>query len=188
MPRQMTAEKLAKEICEQEGFEYTDIIDFSEDMLIRKLAGEVIGGDKNKTPEQIVAEKLRLRHWYILLAEQMPNKYNNLTVIPIPKEYGDRGKFIWELVRTGWFDGKTYMVLDQIETMLDGSVSDTPYDPETDRHMEGKLVRTILAESFFLGKKNKLTKKAFAAKLDIHETTFDKKRDAGMATIFCFRS
>ncbi len=65
----MTAERLAEELCKQEGFDVKDASDFAEDMLTRLLAGQVVGEEdaNNKLPHVIQAQKIRLRHWYILL-------------------------------------------------------------------------------------------------------------------------
>lgn len=66
MPKEtrMTAEKLAEELCEQEGVDLKDASEFAEDMLTRLLAGQVVGEEdaNNKVPAVIQSQKLRLRH------------------------------------------------------------------------------------------------------------------------------
>lgn len=126
----LTAEKLAAKIAKQTGFDEQDASDFSEEMLLLLVAGQVVGevDGYNTSPEAIEKEKLRLRHWYILLVEQLPNVFNKDPIEPIPKKYGSRSDFIWELVRTLWITGKSTDILDKIEIMLDGSVSGTPYN------------------------------------------------------------
>ena len=185
MPKEtrMTAEKLAAELCEQEGFDVKDASEFAEDMLTRLLAGQVVGEEdaNNKVPAVIQSQKLRLRHWYILLVDQMPNVFNHDEPVPIPAEYGGRGDFIWELVRTIWIKGKSDGMLDKIERMLDGSVSGTLYDPEKDRRKEGKLIRTILTDCFFTGEASSLTNEEYASKLQISRSTLENKKQAGMA-------
>ena len=185
MPKEnrMTAERLAEELCEQEGFNKKDASEFAEDMLTRLLAGQVVGEEdvNNKKPEVIIVQKLRLRHWYILLVCQMPNIYNHDEPEPIPPEYGTRGDFIWELVRTIWIVEKSDVMLDKIERMLDGTVSGTPYDPEKDRRKDGKLVRTIITECFFTGEASSLTNEEYARKLQISRSTLESKKEAGTA-------
>ena len=185
MPKEnrMTAERLAEELCEQEGFNKKDASEFAEDMLTRLLAGQVVGEEdvNNKKPEVIIVQKLRLRHWYILLVCQMPNIYTHDEPEPIPPEYGTRGDFIWELVRTIWIVGKSDVMLDKIERMLDGTVSGTPYDPEKDRRKDGKLVRTIITECFFTGEASSLTNEEYARKLQISRSTLESKKEAGTA-------
>ena len=185
MPKdnRMTAEKLAAELCKQAGFSVQDSSDFSEDMLTRLLAGQVVGevDGFDSNPDSVQRSKLRLRHWYMLLCEQMPNVFNKDSIEPIPKEYGDRDDFIWELVRTPWIKGKTTDVLDKIERMLDGKVSGTQYNSDDDRRKDGKLVRTILEECFITGESNSLTNEQFADRLRISKSTLESKKEAGMA-------
>ena len=185
MPKEnrMTAEKLAEELCIQEGFDKKDASEFAEDMLTRLLAGHVVGEEdaNNKKPEVIKMQKLRLRHWYILLVCQMPNIFNHDEPESIPSEYGSRGDFIWELDRTISIMGKSDLMLDKIERMIDGAVSGTPYDVEKDRRKDGKLVRTILTECFFTGSASSLTNEAYARQLQISRSTLESKKDAGMA-------
>ena len=179
----LTAEKLAAKLAKQTGFDVQDASDFSEEMLLLLVAGQIVGEvyGYNTSPEAIEAEKLRLRHWYILLVEQLPNIFNKDPIEPIPKEYGSRGDFIWELVRTLWIKGKTTDVLDKIEIMLDGSVSGTPYDKEKDRRKDGKLVRTIIEECFITGECKSSTNEQLAERYGISTSTLESKRNAGMA-------
>lgn len=185
MPKgtRMTAEKLAAELSRQEGFNKKASSEFSEDMLTRLLAGQVVGEEdpKNKLPEVIKGQKLRLRHWYILLVDQIPNVFNHDEPEPIPDEYGDRDDFIWELVRTIWIKGMSNVMLDKIERMLDGVVSGTPYDVEKDKRKDGKLVRTIITECFFTGEASSLTNEEYARQLQISRSTLESKKEAGMA-------
>ena len=179
----LTAEKLAAKIAKQTGFDEQDASDFSEEMLLLLVAGQVVGevDGYNTSPEAIEKEKLRLRHWYILLVEQLPNVFNKDPIEPIPKKYGSRSDFIWELVRTLWITGKSTDILDKIEIMLDGSVSGTPYNIETDRRKDGKLVRTIIEECFITGECKSFSKEQLAERYGISISTLDNKRQAGMA-------
>ena len=179
----MTAERLAEELCKQEGFDVKDASDFAEDMLTRLLAGQVVGEEdaNNKLPHVIQAQKLRLRHWYILLVCQMPNIFNHDEPEPMPAEFGGRGDMIWELVRTSWIKGKSDKMLDKIERMIDGSVSGTPFDPEKDKRKDGKLIRKILSDCFFTGEASSLTNEEYARQLLISRSTLESKKAAGMA-------
>ena len=179
----LIAEKLAAKLSKQTGFKVPDASDFSEEMLTLLVAGQVVGGvdGYEETTERITAGKLRLRHWYILLAEQLPNIFNKDPIEPIPEEYGSREDFIWELVRTSWITGKSTDTLDMIEVMLDGKVSGTPYDIENDRRRDGKLVRTIIEECFITGECKSFSKEQLAERYGISVSTLDSKKNAGMA-------
>lgn len=179
----VTAEKLAAKLAKQTGFKVQDAADFSEEMLTLLVAGQVVGGvdGYEETAEKITAGKLRLRHWYILLVEQLPNILYTDPIEPMPKEYGTREDFIWELVRTCWIIGKSTDILDMIETMLDGRVSGTPYDIEKDRRRDGKLVRTIIEECFITGVCKSFSKERLAERYGISVSTLDSKKNAGMA-------
>ncbi|SEL12533.1 hypothetical protein SAMN04487770_10662 [Butyrivibrio sp. ob235] len=185
MPKdnRLTAEKLATSLCERAGFKLEDCKEFAEEMLTLLVAGQVVGevGGSDRTPEGIQRSKLRLRHWYILLVEQLPNIFNEDPIEPIPIEYGNRDNFIWELVRSPWIMGKSTDVLDYIERMLDGKVSGTPYDPDKDRRKDGKLIRKIIEECFITGDSKSLTNEALAERFGISVSTLENKKDAGMA-------
>lgn len=105
----LTAEKLAARLAKQTGFNVQDASYFSEEMLMLLVAGQIVGeaNGYEESSEMITAGKLRLRHWYILLAEQLQNEYNDEPIKEIPEDYGSREDFIWELVRISWIKGKS---------------------------------------------------------------------------------
>ena len=179
----LTAEKLATKLAKQTGFNVQDAKEFSEEMLTLLVAGQVVGevNGFDDSPAAITAGKLRLRHWYILLVEQLPNVFNKDPIEPIPEEYGTRGEFIWELVRTIWIKGKSTETLDKIEIMLDGSISGRSYDIEKDRRKDGKLVRTIIEDCFITGECKSASKEELAEKYGISISTLESKKNAGMA-------
>ena len=185
----VTAEKLAAKLAKQTGFKVQDAADFSEEMLTLLVAGQVVGGvdGYEETAEKITAGKLRLRHWYILLVEQLPNILYTDPIEPMPKEYGTREDFIWELVRTCWITGKSTDILDMIETMLDGRVSGTPYDIEKDRRRDGYIWIADVSlccqkrKCFITGVCKSFSKEQLAERYGISVSTLDSKKNAGMA-------
>lgn len=168
MSKRLKGEELAKELCRQEKLTFETVSLLTEALLCKYAVGrsQALKGPNNMTPEEIIKEKQYIRRRYI---EIMTG------VIPYSEQtYSD---FAWDVVRTRWFMDKAEMILDAIEELVDGKVSDTAYNPslEGEHRLEGKQMKTILKMAY-LGTENKImNKKSICAEMEISETTYERR-------------
>ncbi len=162
------AHDLAKEICEQEGVKYEDTYCIAKALLNRYGSGQAYASEQLLDEDAIVKQKQSIRRRYINI---MKNRMN------CGKK--ECREFIWSVVRAQWFMEKAKMTLDKIAYMVDGIVDDTAYDPEKDRDLEGKLLKTIIDKAYLRGKNNAKSDESIYIDLEIPRSTyFKKKKDA----------
>ena len=165
----ITAHELALEICAREGFKYDDAHTFAKDLLCRRVDGQALAAQekRNNDPEYIKHQKQHIRRWYMYLAEKMGDNWDR------DQDYMN---FIWEVVRAPWFDEKAFMVLDQMEMMIDGKNLGREYVPGEDELTEGLILRTIIHELFLRGKNTAKTDEQLMDILFIKRSTYYKKK------------
>ena len=167
----LRAHDLAIEICRQERLSYERMHVRTEALLCRFAQGQSSGliDPDIGTAEAIKREKQRIRRTYIEIISGV-RKFTE-------DEYSD---FIWDVVRSNWFMEKAEMVLDSIEEMLDGQVTQDEYDPSEDFNREGKRLKTIIKKAYLNGRKKIISPKVICTEMDISKATYDRRLPDGI--------
>ena len=167
----LRAHDLAMEICRQERLSYDRMHVLTEALLCRFAQGQSSGliDPDIGTTEVILREKQRIRRLYI----EIISGVRELT----DAEFSD---FIWDVVRSNWFMEKAEMVLDSIEEMLDGRVTQDEYDPSEDYNREGKKLKTIIKKAYLNGRKKIKSPKEVCSEMDISKATYDRRSPDGI--------
>lgn len=167
MMHRVTARQLAVEICRKERLDYGMVFKQSKKLLERYCFA--YGKPDDMSPEEIKQHKQEIRRKYINIIKRKGHFTE--------EDYED---FIWDVVRAPWFEGKSEMILDEIERMLDGEISKGEYDCEKDKDHEGKRLRIILKERFLRGKNKIKTEQAIGIMLGVCRATIFRKEPAAI--------
>lgn len=166
--RTLKAHALADELCRQEKISYERVRSLSDTLLQRYALGQSkpLESFNSDDKELITKKKQEIRRQYVEIISGV--KGDSAT------EYAD---FIWKVVRCRWFRDKVVMILDQIEEMIDGQVSDYPYDPqrEGEHNLEGKQIRTILWRAYLDDNKNIKSPIQICVDMEISKATYDRR-------------
>ena len=166
MMHRLTAHQLALEICRKEKLEYFSVLMLAKMLLERYCYA--YGQPSDMSPEEIKKNKQEIRRKYINIITKK-GRFKN----------ADYGVFIWEVVKAPWFREKSEMILDEIEKLLDGDISEGDYDYEKDKDHEGKRLRIILKERFLRGKNNIKSEEKIGTMIGVcRATVFRKEPDA----------
>lgn len=167
----LRANDLAKELCRQVGFSYERIHYLAEALLCRYAEGQAkaLIDPADETAELITKKKQEIRRRYL----EIMSGIREFT----EEEYS---RFVWDVVRSRWFSEKADMVLGRIEEMIDGSITDSPYDPERDVKKEGKQLKTIIHDAYLNGKNKVKTPVEIYTAMEISKATYNRRLPDGV--------
>lgn len=171
--RNLRGGDLARELCRQEKLDYGRASYLSEALLCRYARGysAALKGASNETLEMITRQKQDIRRRYI-------------EIITGARDYTEAEfqDFIWDVVRSRWFQEKADMILDSIEELIDGRVTVSPYVPRKkgEARQEGKQMKTILKLAYVGGENQIMSKAEICREMEISDATYDRRHSVAV--------